>query len=464
MTRISTDQLRPIIDDFADLIKNRRRDTARPTTAVIDFRNDRQVRKERNVYEIPIGILRFRKDNGRIASDVLSYETNFRPLTEIQKEDQETLGKFLLEKDPQKTEELKNSLLQAGQLDPAIITCDGFLINGNRRKLALEMLSKKYPGDERFLTMKVVILPGKGEEGGPPTLKEIEQIENRYQLMSDGKAEYYNFDRALTIRRKIETGMTLEEQLRDDPNCANLSSKDFNKEMKRIADEYLGPLECVDNYLENLGRSNLYYTVSKGKDDREGRWQAFIDYHNNVYKKLHDKKKLIEMGIRETEIGKIEDAAFKIIRKRDISGAGKVHMIMRQLPKLLTNPEAKNAIMKISEIDSSLPPEECRDIEGKEYDLKDIDKFWGKKNEQQITGLIRKAQGIVEYSHITDTPITLLEIALNKLMDDKMDLQAIQVSDVQKVWVLIRNIRDRIQYIETKFYHLQKDISKVKKP
>ena len=62
--------------------------------------------------------------------------------------------------------------------------------------------SSKYCGDERFKTMKAVILPGKDDVGGPPTLLEIEQIENRYQLQSDGKAEYYAFDRALSMRRK----------------------------------------------------------------------------------------------------------------------------------------------------------------------------------------------------------------------------------------------------------------------
>ncbi|GAG80751.1 unnamed protein product, partial [marine sediment metagenome] len=72
--------------------------------------------------------------------------------------------------------------------------------NGNRRKLALDELSKV---DDKFNWMKVVVLPGKEDPGGPPTMLEIEQIENRYQLQSEGKAEYYKFDRALSIRRKI---------------------------------------------------------------------------------------------------------------------------------------------------------------------------------------------------------------------------------------------------------------------
>ena len=37
--------------------------------------------------------------------------------------------------------------------------------------------------------------------GGPPTLKEIEELENRYRFQSEDKSEYYGFDRALSIKR-----------------------------------------------------------------------------------------------------------------------------------------------------------------------------------------------------------------------------------------------------------------------
>jgi len=466
MTKITKEKERIIIDDFAKEINRKKTQTAKPTKWVIDFRNDRAANNERDVWEVPIEILRFRKDNGRIASDVLSYEKNYGLLSETEKEHQKILGKFLYEKDPQKTDELKNSLFHGTQREPAIITCDGFLINGNRRKLAFEMLSDKSHGDERFQNMKVVILPGKKDPGGPPTLKEIEQIENRYQLQSDGKAEYYNFDRALSIRRKIRLGIPLEDQLRDDPNFVSLPTKDFRKKMKEVAEEYLGPLECVDKYLEYLGRDELYDTVSKGRDDREGRWQAFIDYYNYVHKKLTDKKKLIEMGIEEEEIGKIEDAAFKIIRKRDIPDCGKVHVIMRDFPKLLSNKEAKKEILKISEIDAVLSKEERFDKDNKEYNPRTLDKIWGEKHETEIVRQIKKAKDIFGYNLQAETPLTLLEAALKKLNHEKMDLQIIQASDTYKAKVLIQGIRDRIKELENKLYHLQKNLKnrqKIKK-
>ena len=142
-------------------------------------------------------------------------------------EAQATIAKFLREKDPEKTDELKTLLRAEGQREPAIVTCDGFLINGNRRRLALDQLAKEYPGDDAYAWMHVVILPGQSDEGGPPTILEIEQIENRYQLQEEGKADYYGFDTALSIRAKLERGFSLESQLRDDPMHRDKDDKEF---------------------------------------------------------------------------------------------------------------------------------------------------------------------------------------------------------------------------------------------
>jgi len=463
MSHITTDKLRDIVDDFATVISDKKRKMAKPEKAVIDFRDERANNFERDIWVVPINLLRFRKDNGRISSDVLSYEKNYNPLSEIDNGDQKKLGEFLLQKDTEKTAELKNSLFHGGQREPAIITCDGFLINGNRRKLALEELAKAHHGEEKFRTMKVVILPGKNEQGGPPTLREIEQIENRYQYQSEGKAEYYNFDRALSMRRKIDLGISLEEQLRDDPNYVNLSEKKFKSEMKKLEDEYLGPLECVDKYLDHLGRSGLYDTISVGRADREGRWQAFLDYHKHVQKKLKSEKDRIALGVEEDEVGKIEDAAFKIIRKREVLGLPKVHAIMRNLPKWLKRPGAKKELIKLAEIQNALPNSERHDKDGKEFDPRILDKLWGEKHATEIVRQVKKASGISEHDSSGETPLTLLDAALKKLNHEQLDLHKVKNDDENKAVKLIRELRERVKELEGEFYQIQKNAQKNKK-
>ena len=107
---------------------------------------------------------------------------------------QDIIAGYLERTDPAKNKSLKEILKKEGQKEAAVITADGFLINGNRRKWALQKLNEEFP-DEKFKTMKVVILPDEGDEGGPPTIKEIEQVENRCQMQKSGKSDYYDFDK-----------------------------------------------------------------------------------------------------------------------------------------------------------------------------------------------------------------------------------------------------------------------------
>lgn len=203
---------REIINDFAQEIDEKKLQTAKPSKTVINFRTDIQDRHERDIWRVPIALLRYRKDNGRIASDIWDYETKIGQLKENDSADQLKIEEFLANKDPEKTDVLKKSIISVGQREPSIITCDGFLINGNRRRMVMSKLQDDFPGDEKYAYMDCVILPGLGGEGGPPTVLEIERLENRYQLQRDGKSEYYGFDRALAAIQ--HSGCTLLLRMR----------------------------------------------------------------------------------------------------------------------------------------------------------------------------------------------------------------------------------------------------------
>ena len=76
MPAISKPAVRDIIDDFAKEVRAKRLKTAKPAKAVINFRTDVKDVIERYIWRVPISVLRFRKDNGRISSDVMDYERN----------------------------------------------------------------------------------------------------------------------------------------------------------------------------------------------------------------------------------------------------------------------------------------------------------------------------------------------------------------------------------------------------
>lgn len=456
MAQITKPPVRDIIEDFAKEISAKKQRGPKPQTHIIAFRDDELYKREREVYLVPLGLLRYRKNNGRICSDVLNFERNNYELNETDESDQKILKTLLEEKDKEKTEELEKSIQLSGQRDPAIITCDGFLINGNRRKMVFERLLEKTKDFSKYGSLKVVILPNRGEEGGEPTLKEIEQLENRYQLQSDGKAEYYGFDRALSIRRKINLGMTLQEQLKDDPRYVTLTEKEFNKVVADYENEYLKPLECVDRYLASIGRERSYGLISSGVTDREGRWQAFLDYSNYLHSKLNDDKKRIELGITDDEKGDIEDTAYKIIRMREFPDI-KAHQLMRLLPKMLVNSDSKKELLKLVDVDNAVP-EKLVDIKTSEdgYEKK-VEDIWRKSNARVIVGQVMKAKKLYENRKEKETPITLLEGALKKLNHDEMDVKSINLGELKIAMNLTKEIQTRAHELESEIYHAEKD-------
>jgi len=460
MDFITKPAIRKIIDDFAQDIEQNKQKGAKPSMEIIYFRNWAGNNEEQQVWEVPIELLRYRKENGRIKSDVLSFERNHGPLSETSEESQQIIRKFLEDKDPEKNKELVNSIKHTGQRNAAIITADGFLINGNRRKVALEKLLEEEK-DVKYRWMKVIILPGKDDpRGAPPEIKEIQQVENRYQLQSLGISEYYKFDKAITMRDNARIGMSISEQLNDDPNYYNLSEKEFKREVKKHKEEFIAPLECIERYLSELGRDGLYETISTGISDREGRWQAFLDYSKHVRKKLDDNYQREKMGVQEDETGDIEEIAFKIIRKREFPSMPKAHKIMRDLPKWIANNEAKKELYKLLEIEMSLPEEECFDEDGNEYNERKKDQIWGANHHETLIKHVKIAQRIVEQEKERETPLTLLDSALKKLEHENMDPSALTMEDIPKAMKLAKMVKDAADSLESDFYHLKKDWKK----
>ena len=164
MTQITTSKTRDIIPDFTQEIFKRKTEGPKPSKTVIKFRNEERDGFERDVVWVPIELLRYRKDNGRIRAEVATYEQEHGLLIEKSVEAQEVLRTMLKDSDIEKNDELRNIILHEGQRDPAIITCDGFLINGNRRKMIIESMPEQHR--VKFSTMKVVILPSPDDPGG----------------------------------------------------------------------------------------------------------------------------------------------------------------------------------------------------------------------------------------------------------------------------------------------------------
>ena len=453
---IAQDKSREIIDDFAQEIENKRRNAKE--SACIDFRDGLTDNREEKVYKVPLEILRLRKENGRISSSVMTHEQKIGPLSDTESTTQSLLQKFLREKDPEKTDELQQLLRAEGQREPGIITVDGFLINGNRRKVALLELRKEFPADDRFQTMKVVILPGKDDEGGPPTLREIEQIENRYQLQAEGKAEYYGFDAALSIREKEKRGYSLEQQMRDDPQYKFMGTDDFSRAVKDKRKTMLEPLDLVDHYLETIGKPREYSAVSRGIGDSEGRWQAFLDLQSFCNKAKKDTE-LEKMGIDIKDAGEIIQAAFAAIRMRAIPGFGKLHDIMRSLHRYAKH--GKTHLFELNKnVKHQLPDEDSVDREGKPLPPIYLEGVWKNKYKSEIIRRLVKAREDSAIGTQEDASLTLLSDALKKLNHSNMIVENIDISSLNDALNKANAIKKRNDELKTNIYARIKEAKK----
>ncbi len=455
MSKHSQSPIREIIEDFAKEICKQKEKGATPKKDVIYFRNDRKINRERSIYLVPIRLLRYRKENGRISSNILSYEKRYGILDEKELEAQLIIEKFLDEKDPEKTAELINSIEHSGQEKPAIITCDGFLINGNRRKLALSKLAKK---DKSFSVMKVVILPGfkcskdSSDEQNeyPPTIEEIEEIEDRYQFQSEGKAEYTNFDKALAVQNKIKhKGLELDDILIDDPSYSNLSPEDFNKKVNQFKEDFLEPLNCIDEYLNKIGREGEYEIIIS-------RWQAFYDYYKFVHKKLMDESKLLKYGLKKSDAGVVQNISFAIIRQRDLPNM-KAHSVMRKMMEMLSNKESKEELFKLKNIDMSL------ENYGEDHDDMDVrENKWIAENATSIVKHVIKATRIKDYEDEGDKPIDLLEDSLKKLNHQKLNpLLVVDNNEKKRALGILKEIISKANTLHSTFDALRQNKIKV---
>ena len=182
-------------------------------------------------------------------------------------------------------------------------------------------------------------------------------------------------------------------------------------------------------------------------------------YYHFVYQKIADERTRLKLGVNEHEIGKIEDIAFKIIRMRKMADdLGKVHMIMRQLPKWLANGDSKTELFALSNIDLELEPEEKVDAKGNEYDERELDLIWARKNATKIIRHVKEAKYSFDHQKERETPIGLMKAALKKLNHENLKPEEISAADYSEAMKIAKEIQERANELEHEFYSYQKQL------
>ena len=165
-----------------------------------------------NVYRIPLDYLIYNKYNGRIGSDVLSYEKQNGVLNAELDGDKAIIEKFLYDSKVDRNKTTMESLLKNGQQRYGIVTSDGTIVDGNRRAMLLnrlfykrEELGYSYEEVEKCKYFLAIILPDDAEE------KDIQQLETIYQMGEDDKLDYNPIEKYLKCKELKRLGFSEED-------------------------------------------------------------------------------------------------------------------------------------------------------------------------------------------------------------------------------------------------------------
>ena len=399
----------------------------------IEYKDWKKNNKKSPIYKIGIEYCRFRSENGRIKTETLTHATREKPLDDLSSEDQDKIASFLEKSDPAKNEELMKSLKSTGQIEPAIITADGFLINGNRRRWALGKLFETQKRDrESFKYINVIILPGHDESGNElsdaPTHIDIALLENRLQMRRDGWSEYSVMNKVLSFRSYTDGTVELDELLDDDPNFSELSEKDFKRAVENWKTDNFGTLDLIDSYLESNGMKGDYKKI-------EHRWESFKELNQKIISKFKGKTFLQNLGYSSDDQGAITQACFNLIKLKDPTAANfKRHTdIIREIKGWM---EFKDDFLKLADIE---------DVGDGYKDVDEKDRAWQHKRAGEVTNLIKALTRLDKKQEQQDGPIDRLREALKKFdhkhLDEDQIKRLINDNDIEEAMELCQKIQ-----------------------
>lgn len=360
--------------------------------------------KEEVVWRIPLDYLIYNKYNGRIGSDVLSYEKQYGELNAELDSDCEIIEKFLYESKEARNELTMKSLLEIGQQRYGIVTADGIIVDGNRRAMLLNRLFHKrdelgytYAQVEKCQYFLAIILPGDAEE------KDIQKLETIYQMGEDDKLDYNPIEKYLKCKELKRLGF-------DEKDIANFMSEKPGQIVK-----YLDILKLMEDYLKEYGYDGIYTRLEKTEDPFIN-LQNYLDSYNQ-----RGANARTDWSYTDLDISALKSVCFDYIRARyegkefrDIAKTGKEGSIFfyKDLWNDFLEQHQKNIPTDeetVEELRQRWPNEDLSLL------LKRRDELWIEQVKGQLKGNLNRFSRKLEDKRDANKPADLIERALSAL-------------------------------------------------
>ena len=293
------------------------------------------IQTDLETFRLPLDFTYYNIKNGRFAAEYVDLvKKEGRKLDPKNPEDSKKIQSLLIDLDPKQSRNLEIDLQKYGQKEPGIITYDGFVINGNRRRSVLEELEST--GHSKFKFIEVARLPPNVSS------QDLWKIEAGIQLSKNVQVEYGPINELLKLKEGINAGLTPKV-------IANSLYGGFNE--KDIKDK-LEILKMIEEYLIFIGKPGIYNIVKKTHEH-------FVDLRNILN---HSRK----IDSSPDEIISIRNIGFQLIHD------GVPQRELRKIKEILANEKSKKELWKAMEYSK---PEEYAKKSKIKFDADENDEF-----------------------------------------------------------------------------------------
>ena len=258
------------------------------------------VKKNMEVFRIPLDQLYYNDQNDRIATYISKYNSENKNINDLPLEERnEIIEKYIISSDKEKFIGTKNNIEQFSQLEPGVVLTDGRVIDGNRRFTCLRALHKE-TGKQEYNYFEAVILDSNIDE------KQIKIMELILQQGREERVDYNPIEKLVGIYRDIvKTGrLTVAEYA----NSIGTKNSDVEKsvELAKMMEDFLEYINAPEEFyiakdFKIDGPLNELYTIKKRIGSDEEKWNKvkITLYDNIIMKTKSDGSGDITRNIRD---------------------------------------------------------------------------------------------------------------------------------------------------------------------
>lgn len=225
--------------------------------------------KDYPVYQIPLELLVYNRQNGRIISSMSRYESEGNDIQNLSKEEyNDVVEQFIVDSNSSALKDTKNNIDLVGQHTAGVVLNDGTVVDGNRRFTCLRQLKRE--GKTSFFEA-VILDPSEGLSA-----VDIKRLELNLQHGHERPVDYNAIDNLVDVYNDIEKNkyFTVEEYV----NNTNKKKPEVTKMLKKA--------KLMVDFLSFINAEGKYYVA---RDlDLDGPLQEMVAILNKESEEEYD--------------------------------------------------------------------------------------------------------------------------------------------------------------------------------